>query len=61
MFTIWDAVQTGVWYVMMPETKQRTLEELDEIFAARNPVKHSLVRHKIALNSDKQVVGVEDI
>lgn len=46
---------------MMPETKQRTLEELDEIFAARNPVKHSLVRHKIALNSDKQVVGVEDI
>lgn len=46
---------------MMPETKQRTLEELDEIFAARKPVKHSLVPKKIALNSDKQVVGIEEI
>ena len=46
---------------MMPETKQRTLEELDEIFAAHNPVKHSLKAHKLALNSDKQVVAVEQI
>lgn len=61
MFTIWDAVQAGVWYAMMPETKQRTLEELDEIFNAPNPVKHSLKAHKIALNSDKQIVGIEDI
>lgn len=61
VFTVWDAVQELVWYLMMPETKQRTLEELDEIFEARNPVKHSLKAHKLALNSDHQVVGIEHI
>lgn len=45
---------------MMPETKQRTLEELDDIFAAKSPVKKSLQVHKLALNSDRQVVGIEE-
>lgn len=44
---------------MMPETKQRTLEELDEIFNAPNPVKHSLKAHKLALNSEAKVVSIE--
>jgi len=61
VFVVWDAVQFTVWYFMMPETKQRTLEELDDIFAAKNPVKQSLKVHKLALNSEKQVVGIEDI
>lgn len=58
---VWDAIQWLVWYLIMPETKQRTLEELDDIFAAPNPVKKSLKVHKLALNSEKQVVAVEDI
>lgn len=61
VFTVWDAIQFAVFYLIMPETKQRTLEELDEIFAAKNPVKHSLTRRKLALNSDKEVVGVETV
>lgn len=44
---------------MMPETKQRTLEELDDIFNAPSPVKHSLKAHKIAINTDRKVVAVE--
>ena len=60
MFTIWDAIQFAVFYFMMPETKQRTLEELDDIFAAKNPVKQSLKARKLALNSEKQVVGIEE-
>lgn len=61
VFTVWDGVQTLVFYFLMPETKQRTLEELDDIFSARNPVKRSLKAHKLALNSEKQVVAVEEI
>lgn len=61
VFVVWCAVQEVIWYFMMPETKQRTLEELDEIFAAPNPVKHSLKAHKLALNSDNQVIGIEQI
>jgi hypothetical protein len=29
-------------YLFWPETKDRTLEELDEVFQAPNPVKRSL-------------------
>ncbi|WWC63401.1 uncharacterized protein I303_106001 [Kwoniella dejecticola CBS 10117] len=39
----WDLVETGIWYVLAVETKGRTLEELDAIFDAPNPVKASLV------------------
>lgn len=58
---VWDAIQFITWYFMMPETKGTTLEELDDIFAAPNPVKASLKVHKLALNSERQVVTVEDI
>jgi MFS family permease len=60
VFMGWCAVQTLVFYFFLPETKQRTLEELDEIFAAKNPVKKSLQRHKLTVNTDKQVMAVED-
>ncbi|OAA62868.1 major facilitator superfamily transporter lactose [Niveomyces insectorum RCEF 264] len=42
VFVFWDLVEAGVIYLYFPETKDRTLEELAEVFAAPNPVKKSL-------------------
>lgn len=35
-------------------------EELDQIFAAKNPVKESLKAKKVALSADRNAVGVEE-
>lgn len=59
VFTIWVAFQAITIYFFIPETKGRTLEELDEIFAAPNPTKASLERKKIALDDHHNVVAVE--
>lgn len=61
VFTVWDAVQFVVWYFLLPETKQRTLEELDVVFEARNPVKESLARKKVELTETGQIVGVQEL
>lgn len=42
VFVFWDLTETGVMYLYFPETKDRTLEELAEVFEAPNPVKKSL-------------------
>ncbi|KFY31700.1 hypothetical protein V493_00880 [Pseudogymnoascus sp. VKM F-4281 (FW-2241)] len=42
VFVVWDLVEWVVMYFYFPETKQRTLEELAEVFEAPNPVKKSL-------------------
>lgn len=44
---------------MMPETKRRTLEELDRIFEARNPVKESLKPIKLAVDEEGTVLAAE--
>ncbi|KAH6716204.1 putative MFS monosaccharide transporter [Leptodontidium sp. MPI-SDFR-AT-0119] len=41
-FICWDVLELVVIYFFWPETKDRTLEELDELFQAPNPVKKSL-------------------
>ncbi|KXJ86823.1 general substrate transporter [Microdochium bolleyi] len=58
VFLGWCAVQTVVFYFFLPETKGRTLEELDEIFASEKPVKASLVKAKVAVDTNKKVVPV---
>ncbi|KAJ9629501.1 hypothetical protein H2203_001875 [Taxawa tesnikishii (nom. ined.)] len=60
IFIIWCAVQWAVFYFFLPETKKRTLEELDKIFEAKNPVKASLVAHKVALDHEGTVLASED-
>ncbi|OCT54193.1 Lactose permease [Cladophialophora carrionii] len=60
VFMGWCVVQTVVFYFFLPETKQRTLEELDEVFAAKNPVKASLKRHELTVTSEKEVIVVKD-
>jgi MFS family permease len=42
VFIVWDVLELVVIYFFWPETKGRTLEELEEVFAAKNPVKKSL-------------------
>ncbi|QPC80357.1 hypothetical protein HYE68_011109 [Fusarium pseudograminearum] len=42
VFVFWDLVEAVFIYFFFPETKDRTLEELSEVFDAPNPVKKSL-------------------
>ena len=48
-----------MFYFMMPETRKRTLEELDRIFEARNPVKASLAAREIAVDEEGTIVASE--
>lgn len=43
-FVFWDMFEFAVIYWFFPETKERTLEELNDIFEAKNPVKASLIK-----------------
>lgn len=61
IFVIWCAIQATVIYFIIPETRNRTLEELDDIFKAKNPRKASLQKKQIALDRDANVVNVEKI
>ncbi|KAL3419995.1 MFS sugar transporter [Phlyctema vagabunda] len=42
VFVFWDLIEVVIMYFFFPETKERTLEELAEVFEAKNPVKRSL-------------------
>ncbi|KAF9738904.1 hypothetical protein PMIN06_010373 [Paraphaeosphaeria minitans] len=61
VFTVWDGIMLCIWYFLLPETKKRTLEELDLIFEAKNPVKESLKKKKIDFSSEGQIVAVEKL
>jgi len=61
VFVVWCAIQFVVFYFFLPETKGRTLEELDKIFEARNPVKASLAKHKVELASDGTVLASNEV
>ena len=47
IFVFWDAFEAVIWYLFCVETVGFTLEELDEIFAAPNPVKASIQKRKV--------------
>lgn len=40
-FVFWDCLEFAVIYFFFVETKGRTLEELEEVFTAKNPAKAS--------------------
>lgn len=61
IFTIWCGVQSVVIFFWIPETKGRTLEELDEIFNSSNPVKASLKKKRLAFDAFGEVVNIQEI
>lgn len=61
IFTIWCGIQTIVVFFFIPETKNRTLEELDEIFNASNPVAASLATKRLGFDAYGDVVNIQDI
>lgn len=44
VFVFWDLIEIVIMWFFFPETKDRTLEELEEVFSDPNPVKRSLVK-----------------
>lgn len=61
IFTIWCAIQaTTVWF-FIPETRNRTLEELDEIFNSPNPVKTSIAKKRLGLDAYGEVVNIQNV
>ncbi|RLM00075.1 hypothetical protein CFD26_105778 [Aspergillus turcosus] len=48
VFVAWDLIEAVVIWFYFPETKERTLEELAEVFEAPNPVKKSLQKRDIS-------------
>ncbi|EON95871.1 putative lactose permease protein [Phaeoacremonium minimum UCRPA7] len=61
VFTVQDCVQALIIWLYIPETKGRTLEELDEIFAAKNPVKASTQKKAIAVTQHGDIVNVQEV
>jgi len=61
IFTIWCGIQAIVIYFFIPETKNRTLEELDEIFESKNPVKASIAKKRLGFDAYGEVVNVQDV
>lgn len=61
IFTIWCGVQTVVIFFCIPETKNRTLEELDEIFNSSNPVRTSLAKKRLGFDAYGDVVNIEEL
>lgn len=59
IFAVWCSFQAVTIYLFAPETKGRTLEELDEIFASPNPRKASTQKKKAAIDTSGNIVETE--
>ncbi|KAF8897789.1 general substrate transporter [Infundibulicybe gibba] len=49
VYVVWDLFECAVIWTCAVETKGRTLEELDEIFQDRHPVRASIAKRKVAV------------
>ncbi|KAG8743615.1 hypothetical protein FRC10_011678 [Ceratobasidium sp. 414] len=59
IFVGWDLVESALWYFFCVETVGRTLEELEEIFGAENPVAASKSKSKVAVKESGAVAVVD--
>lgn len=58
LFIFWDIFEFAFIYFLFAETKNRTLEELTDIFTAKNPVKYSLQKTTVVLQHGQGVSEV---
>lgn len=56
IFVGWDCFEALIWYFFCVETVGRTLEELEEVFSAKNPVAESKKKRKLAIKTDGELV-----
>lgn len=61
IFTVWCGIQSIVIYFFIPETKNRTLEELDEIFNSKNPVRASIAKKRLGFDAYGEVVNIQEL
>ncbi|KAI1258324.1 hypothetical protein MGN70_001373 [Eutypa lata] len=59
VYIVWIMVEIVVIYFFFVETAGKTLEELGEIFEAKNPRKASTKKVKVDLDASGRVVGVD--
>ncbi|EWZ33365.1 hypothetical protein FOCG_15694 [Fusarium oxysporum f. sp. radicis-lycopersici 26381] len=59
VFCIWCVCQSVILYFLVPETKNRTLEELDHIFSSDNPVKTSTQKKLFEADAHANIVHIE--
>ncbi|KAF2399675.1 MFS lactose permease-like protein [Trichodelitschia bisporula] len=60
LFIFWDLFEFTFIYFFFVETKQRTLEELTEIFQSRNRVKTSLHKTNVVVHAGEGVTAVDE-
>ncbi|KAH7153623.1 general substrate transporter [Dactylonectria macrodidyma] len=60
VFCIWCFIQSGILYFLVPETKNRTLEELDHIFASDSPVKASQQKKTYEVDDHANIINVDN-
>jgi MFS family permease len=56
LFIFWDLFEFVFIYFLFVETKNRTLEELTEIFKAKNPVKFSLKKKAVKVDQQGRIL-----
>ncbi|THV90171.1 general substrate transporter [Aureobasidium pullulans] len=61
IFIAWCTAQAIIMYFFFPETRNRTLEELDAIFEAPNPVKKSLEKKQVIVSEQNGVSAIEKV
>lgn len=60
VFIFWDLIECTIVYFFFVETKNRTLEEMNEVFEAPNPVKESLVKRSSAETVRRTILNEKD-
>jgi MFS family permease len=59
VYIVWICVEIAAIYFFFVETAGKTLEEMSEIFEAKNPRRESTRRTRIGVDEGGRVVGIE--